>query len=217
MATLESLTELIVNIIQDDTFTPLITSYINQGINEIAGGMQSSLGDHITPPLPELFTIDTVSTSEDDAYVDMPSTYQRNLQMAVSAAGYEIDVYNSMIIFSKDYPSLSTSGSLNAVIDQGNTLYYQGIPTTSEEVTLHFYRFPINLVSVTDVPDGIPLHLQVPLIVNHVAWKMFDLIEDGTDDVNTNTQKYMGLFANALRTLELSIPYEARTFEAYHG
>lgn len=183
---------------------------INQGVNEIAGGMQSTLGSWITPPLPDLFKIDTVSTATDAAFVSMPSDYHRNLQLAVRATGQEVDIAHSFIDFTETYPLLDTSGIISEVVEFGGNLYYQGIPTSSEDITLHYFRLPVDMVEDEDEPDGIPVHLQIPLLVNYAVWKSHEFIEDGMEGETPNTDKYMGFFLTALRTLELSIPADTR-------
>ena len=212
MATLSELTELVSDIIQDSFFTDAkILSYLNQGVIEIAGGMQSSLGDFITPPLPELFTIETVNTVVDSAFVAMPATFQRGLRIVTNSSGYELEIYNSMINFVQDYPLLNSSGSIDAVIEQGKNLYYQKIPTESEIITLYFYRLPIAMTELTDTPDGIPLYLQIPLLVNYASWKIFELIEDGIESSEINVKRYKIRFFETLRNFELSIPYDTRS------
>jgi hypothetical protein len=213
MATLASLTALVVNIMQDASLTASIPGKLNQGVAEIAGGMPSTFGSLLTPPLPNLFTIDTVDTATDAAYVSMPATYQRDLQFVIDGNGTEIQIANSFIAFTESNPLLDRSGSIYEVAEKGGNLYYQGIPTSSETLTLHFYRLPIDMSEDSDVPDGIPLHLQIPLLVNYTAWKLFELIEDGIEGENVNTMKYFTLFSNALRTLELTVSYDIRGME----
>lgn len=209
--TYKELIDKVTLIIQDDSFSPTdIGIYINQAQAEIAGGMQSALGDWITPPLPQLFTIGTITTVIDAAYVSMPTTFHRSLQFAASSGGYEIDIAPSFLSFSETYPLLDQVGRISEVVEFGGNLYYQGIPTTAEDVTLHFYRLPIDMEDDDDLPDGIPLHLQSSLLVNHAAWKIFDLIEDDFSEPGINTQRYQASFYNALKMLELTIPYENR-------
>lgn len=210
MATFAELKTYVEKIIQDSSLNSMIGTYINQGIIEIAGGMQSALGDWITPPLPELLTIDTVTTSIISAYVSMPDDFQRTLQFVASSTGAEIDIEDSFIEFSKTYPLLNQSGSITSVIEIGNNFYYQGIPTTAEDVTIHYYKYPTEMSDDYDEPDGIPKHLQRSLLVNYAAWKIYELIEDGLEGPGLNTQRYMQLFMNALKILELSIPYDTR-------
>jgi hypothetical protein len=210
MATLSELRMLVIDIIQDFSFVNSeIDKYLNRGINEIAGGVPSTLGDFITPPLPNLFKIDTVETSTLVAFVSMPATFQRNLQFATNSNGIEIDIYNSMIEFAEDYPLLNGSGSVEAVIEQGGNLYYQKIPTAAATLTLHFYRASVEMSAGSDTPDGIPSHLQEPLLVNYVCWKIFEIKGIKNNDANITYHKT--LFDRALRILELSVPVDAKS------
>ena len=198
-------------IIQDSSLLTELGNFINQGVYEIAGGMQSALGDWITPPLPDLFSIDTVNTSTTDAYIDMPEEFHRNLQLVVSENGSAIDIEHSFIDFTDTYPLLNKIGSISAVIEHGKKLYYQGIPAVSEELTLHFYRKPIAMVDDDDIPDGIPEHLQMNLLSYYAAWKAFSFIEDGIEADSINVKRYMDLFYSNLKILELSIPDYTRS------
>lgn len=211
MATFSALTDIVATIIQDESLEILIPTFLNQGVLEIAGGMDSAFGDFTTPPLPKLLTIDTVDTVTDVAYVEMPATFQRDLVFAANEDGTEIDIGNSWIEFMESNPLLSRSGDIYEVIEQGGKLYYQGIPITSEAVTIHFYRLPVDMVLATDVPDGIPLKLQIPLLVNYACKELFNLIEDGIESAQVNTAKHAQLFLAALRVLELSIPADTRS------
>ena len=209
MATYAELQTYVTELVQDPDRVDVDISYgdlINRGVSEIAGGMQSTLGDWITSPLSELFTIGSINTVTDAAFVAMPTNFQRGLQLAVRAAGQEVDIANSFIAFTEIYPALDKSGIISEVVEHGNVFYYQGIPTSSEAVGLHYYRKPVEMTEDEDTPDGIPLHLQISLLVNFAAWKAYEFIEDGLEGETPNTQKYMGFFLGALKTLELSIP-----------
>ncbi len=198
-------------IIQDESFTSSdIDGYLNEVQNEVAGGVESTLGSWITPPLPNLFTIDTITTSTTLAYVAMPTTFQRNLQFVSSSDGNEIDIAESFISFSQTYPLLDKAGTVTECCELGGNFYYQGIPTSAATITIHFYRFPVDMEDDTDEPDGIPNHLHRGLLVNGACRKIFELLEDGTEGNRPNTEKYMGLFLASARILELSIPYQIR-------
>jgi len=210
MSTFDQLITRADTLIDDAVLADSIGDFINQGVSEIAGGMQSALGDTRIPPLPDLFSIGTVTTSTSAAYVAMPTTYQRNLQLAVSASGSEIDIAHSFIEFTETYPALDRSGNISEVAEQGGMLYYQGIPSAAEVVTLHFYRKPVAMVSGTSEPDGIPNHLQIALLTNFAAWKAYEFLENGIEGEMPNTVKYRTYFFEALKTLELSIPHDTR-------
>jgi hypothetical protein len=212
MATLLQLRTLVSTIIQDDAFTDdMIDAYLNDGVNEIAAGMQSTLGDSIIPPLPKLFTIDTVDTDTVDAYVPMPVTFGRNLQFVAGSNGVEIDICNSMIEFSESYPLMDRDGDVVEVIEYGGNLYYQGIPTVMDELTVHFYRLPVEMSADSDTPDGIPLSFQKKLLVNFACKEIFNLIEDGIEGQKINTTKHTNLFLIALRVFELLAPADSRS------
>jgi len=213
MATLEQLIGLVETTMQgnapaDDSET---TAHINQGYAEIAGGMMSTLGSFITPPLPNLFTIGTVTTSTSLPYVPMPVDFHRNLQFACNSNGIEIDIANSLIEFTVDYPLLNKRGQVTDVAEQGGNLYYQGIPTAETVITVHYYKAQTPLALASSVPSAIPAHLQIPLLVNYACREIWKIIEDGIDGGVINTTKHNSLFTAALRTLELSIPYDTRS------
>lgn len=206
MATFIELQNRVSVLVDDAGLLDSFGDFINQGVAEISGGVQSTLGDWITPPLPDLFTIDTVDTVTDAGFVSMPVTFERGLQLAVNSSGQEIDIANSFIEFTETYPLLNDPGRISEVVEHGGRLYYQRIPTTAETLTIHFYRSSIKMIKDSDIPDGIPLHLQISLLTNFAAWKAYETIEDGLEGEMPNTQKFMGLFLSAMKTLELSIP-----------
>lgn len=213
---LSELVDAVELIIQDSSFSEAtIISRLNEAQNEVAGGVQSTLGSWLTPPLPELLTIGTVSTSTSLAYVSMPANFQRKLQFVVSTDGVEIDLADSFLEFTETYPALDKAGAITECCEFGGNFYYQGIPTTSEDVIIHYYKTPTDMSDDADVPDGVPSHLHRGLLVNHACWKLFELIEDGVSGPGVNTEKYMNLFLSAARTLELFIPYENREFNLY--
>jgi len=210
MPTFEELMLRTSTLVDDDSLAESLGDFINQGVYEIAGGMKSVFSDMITPPLPALFVIATVTTDVALAFVSMPVTFHRSLQLAVSAKGSEIDIAHSFIDFVTTYPALSRVGNISEVVEHGGKIYYQGIPLVGEILTLHFYRKPVIMISDADVPDGIPEHLQIALLTNFAAWKAYEILEDGIEGETPNTIKFKGLFFDALQTLELAIPYDSR-------
>lgn len=203
--------------IDNPAVTSLLGGFINQGMAEIAGGIPSLLDgiadplpNTLTPPLPELFTIGTVVTSTVAAYVAMPTNFQRELQFIASSTGSELDIAHSFIDFVETYPLLNKSGKISEVIEHGRKLYYQGIPTSAETLTLHYYRKPVDMVTDISVPDGIPEHLQISLLVNFAAWKAYERIEENLEGQTPNTDKYKKFFLEAMRTLELTLPSYSR-------
>lgn len=217
MPTFDILIERVTSLVDDSSLVDSYEDFINQGVSEIAGGMPSLLDgitnpipNSLTPPLTDLFTIGTVETSITDGFVDLPTNFHRGLQLIASSTGTEIDIAHSFIEFTETYPLLNKTGRISEAISHGGKFYYQGIPTVSETVTLHYYRKPVDMVADDDTPDGIPEHLQIALLVNFAAWKAYELIEDGIEGEIPNTSKFKNSFLEALRTLELTLPSYTR-------
>jgi len=188
MSTLASLTTAIENIVQDASITD-ITDRINDCISFLASGARLPDG-RVSPPLPELFTIATVTTSTSLAYVSLPATYQRNVFYVADSSGDKInppkggDLYSFILFLKQVYKKdLSEAGAVYAVCIKGNKIYYQGIPSVATTLTLYFYRKPVDLVDSTDVVDGLPEHLQRRLIVNYVC---ADILGSMIEDSETN-------------------------------
>jgi len=206
MATLSQLKSRVMDIIKDQYFrNAVVTKHLNAAVTDIAAGLPSMLGTFLTPPLPELFTIDIITTVTDAAYVSMPTTFQRSLVFAGNESNTEIDIANSWIAFVGADPLLVKSGSLYEVIELGKNLYYQRIPSTAEDITLHFYRFPVLMSADTDEPDGIPANFHERLLVNYAAYRTYETLEEGE-----KAAYYESLFMKALSDFELSLPYDTR-------
>jgi len=204
MATLASLTTKIQSIIQDSSITD-ITDRINEAVSMIAGGVRLQNGQ-ISPPLPGLYSTGTVATSTSAALKALPTTYQRNVFLVVDDSGDTIQPpsggdYYSFALFLKaiQEKDLSESGSIYRVCVKGSNLYYQGIPTASENLTVHFYRKPVELADNTDEVDGIPDHLQIRLIKHYVCGDILgEMIEAGEDSRNMGHDYHMGKFYTAM-------------------
>ena len=90
------------------------------------------------------------------------------------------------------YPDMDTVGDVTDVAVEGNTIYYQGIPSTVETIPLCFRRNPTDMIALADEPDGIPSALHRDIIVCGAAMLAWDLIEDGIEGekVNMLSQRY---------------------------
>ena len=65
--------------------------------------------------------------------------------------------YNFMLFMNQaTKKDLSSSGDVDIVCVKGSRLYYQSIPSASVNLTVMFYRKPVDMALVTDTPDGIP-------------------------------------------------------------
>jgi len=211
---LEVLTERVDKIVQDSDFdSDAIAVYLNRGMLEIAGGMKRPDSSVLTQPLPLLFTVGTVATTT-TFKASLPVTYQRDLVFAIDYLGRELSIYDSFVEFSKVYRLMNAVGAVNAVAVKGRGLYYQNIPAVSELIMVHFHRYPVDMVSSTDVPDGIPPNFH-DMLVSYACKEIYSIIEDGVDGKMVNTMKYEQKFQRSLDSLEASIAAEAAPFSFF--
>ena len=203
MATLGSLTTAIENIIQDDSYTDL-TDRINDAASNIAGGIRMPDGT-TSPPMPELYTSATISTTT-DPFAELPANYQRKVFCIVDSSGDRIlppdggDYYSFMLFLNHCYKKdLTETGSVLSVCVRGKKLYYQGIPTASEDITVMYYRAAVAMSDTADEPDGIPSHLQNRLIKHYVCKEIFgEGLEDGAEAHGTGTNYHTNKFYEAM-------------------
>jgi len=207
--TLSVLVEEIDGIVQDrGVYTPaVIAGHINRAQSAIAGGIKMPDGS-ISPPLPGLADYNTVATTA-QAYALLPSRYQRNVFKVLDNSGVMIPPprggdYYAYILFLKQISDLrfTEPGSIYKVAVKGARLYYQGIPAASENLGVHFYRKPADMVLDSDTPDGIPEHLQSRLIRHYVLKEIFgEAIEDGQDNTGIATKYHTEKFYEAMTEL----------------
>ena len=225
-ANLATLISAIRAVTQDDFYdeTALIDK-INACVNSIAGGVYMP-DRSLSPPLPDLMTYGTVTTSLTMAYVSLPSDYQRNVFNICDNQGYPITppeggdyyAYNLFLKQSSDM-RLQEAGSVYRVAVKGTKLYYQGIPSAAETIGLHYYRKPTNMVNDTDTPDGLPAHLQLRLIKHKVCADIFgEAIEDGQDNVGISVKYHAGKFMEAMVELVnfIGIDAEPQLYGSYN-
>jgi hypothetical protein len=209
MATTNELVDLVSDIIQDSSYSDAtILSYLNRGLRAIAGGVIVYYPDGskaLSSPLPNLATTSDITTTT-AAYVALPSDYSRELYAAVnSGTGVMLFIEDAFLAFLRKYPKLDRSSSVHEVSINGTSLYYQGIPSTAETITLYYHEAPTALTAGTGTPSCLPVHLQEDLLANYVAWKIYDQIEDGVEGQKINTMNYKTLFNEAMINLQEEI------------
>lgn len=194
----------VVRIVKDTSFTEtIILGKLNRGVNNIASGKDRLHGVEKLAPLPELMSTGTVDTATDAGYVSLPATYGRGLFLVSNSYGEPVDIQKSFIKFIKTDPLASDSGSVEEVSEKGGNLYYRPIPSSSAELTLYFYRLPVDMTNAADsYPDGIPAGHENDLLVNYACWKIYEEIEQGMDGKKPLTDKHRGLFYDALSDLD---------------
>jgi len=209
MTTLSDLVSAIDEIIDDAKYTEqIIVKRINSAVREIAGGIRMP-DNSISPPLPDLFAMGTVSTSTTLPYVSLPADYQRKVTLVYDGTNFKIEPpsggdYYSFALFMRNASrmDLGEAGSVYAVAVKGSKLYYQGIPAASATLGVHYYRKPVNMEADADVPDGIPDHLAERLIKYYVIKCIYgDMIEAGVNEPAKGFQYHEAQFYQAMTDL----------------
>lgn len=223
MTTLSQLITTIDKIIADPAYSePIIVDAINQAILNIAAGIRLPNGQ-ISPPMPQLYTYGTVTTDVIVPYVSLPSNYQRNIFNILDISKYTIppinggDYYSfSKFLNQSSKQDLSETGSVYRVCIKGKKLYYQGIPSSSVTLGLHYYRIPDTLSLDQDVPECFPDHLQLNLIKHYVCKEIYgEKLEDGQDNVGVGVKYHSSKFIESLMTLVDFIGIDAEP--TYYG
>lgn len=204
MANLSSIITGIQSVLQDAKYTPAyLTDQINEAMNHIAAGVRMP-DNQISPPLPDLYTYGVVNTSLLLPYVSLPLDYQRNVIKVIDQTLCEISSPNgNLYSFTKFLKQINKSdfsevGGVYKVAIKGNRLYYQGIPTVSYPLGIHYYHKPVPMVLDGDEPDGIPSglsHLQSSILKHHVLMDIYgEMIEAGVTEpavaLKYHTQKF---------------------------
>ena len=156
----------------------------------------------VSPPLPDLYACSTVNTDTMLPCVPLPGDYQRGLFNVFDNTNYQIlpprggDYYAfSRFIKQINQLNLSEAGEVYRVCVKGSNLYYQGIPTVSTTLGVHYYRKPVPMALDGDAPDGIPEHLAGSMIKHYVVKEvMGEKIEDGQDNMGVGTKYHTAKF-----------------------
>jgi hypothetical protein len=199
-------------IIQDASFYSEATDRINAAVTAISAGLRMPDGQ-ISPPLPDLYDMQEVTTSTTLPYVALPSdtghVYQRGLHLVSDSNGNQLfppnggDYYAFKLFLKRAAKKdLSQSGAISMVCVKGSNLYYQGIPSAAVTLTLHFYREPVAMSSGTHTPDGIPSQYAERLIAHYVAKEILGTyVEDGDNNQATGFKYHTMRFFEAMTDL----------------
>ena len=213
-------------IIQDASFYSEATSRINAAVTAIAAGIRMPDG-RTSPPLPDLYDIQPVTTSTSLPYVAMPAVaghvYQRALTMVVDGSGNQIssprggDYYTFQLFMRQaDRKDLAREGPVHVACLKGSNLYYQGIPSAETTLTLHYYRESVAMASGTMTPDGIPSQFAERLITHYVAKEIFgSYVEDGDNSQAVGYKYHTGRFFEAMMDFMDFLPEEGEP--EYYG
>ena len=170
MATVDELTELIQEVIQDESYTEdYIVARQNDIYLQVAGGQklpEQKWGMQISPPLPDLLVIDdTVWSSPSLPYITLPTNFQRKVEFAaLKSTRQRIEILNTFVELRKRYPLLDFTDQIQVISVNGRIMYYQGKPsytaTTSAGIT-----FTATGKTITDANKGFT-KLKANMVIN---------------------------------------------------
>ena len=164
-------------VLSDTSFASSLSNWINDSIGQI-------IDDANVPGFKEMLTVNTVVSQ---AYTTLGATCDGRILYVGSATAELSGGLVTLEHLLKMYPSMSEAGDVEYIAVEGNTMYYQGIPTVATPLTILHRRKPVVMVEDTDTPEGIPEHLHLAVIVPRVAMRGFDRIEDGCEGEKVNT------------------------------
>ena len=151
--------------IGDKNFDGEMYEWLNKGIRAV-----------ITAPapnivLPELETSGTVTTDTNNN-VSMPSDYLKNPFLCFNSDGEEIEILITLQDLLRKYEgNIDSDTTVNDVAVVGSTIYYQGVPSTAETLTIHYTKEPDVIsryldTNITLMPD----YLQEDILSNYIAY-----------------------------------------------
>lgn len=163
--------------------------------------------------LPELEATEELSFLDGDDLSDLPDDYHHDLWHIEPLDKTEkVNIHTSLHSLQRIYKDTDTGSTIQDAAVDGLTLHVRPILSEARDVRVHYYRVPETLVLAdpdaspsvaANSPEGIPAHLHNALLVNYVAAKLFDIIEDGIDGGKNNTRRYEEKYmTEGLRQLE---------------
>jgi hypothetical protein len=203
--TLSELVAAITAIAQDSAYTAEnVKARINAMVLKIASGVMIPGKYELSPPLPALYTVGSVTTVAGSGIADLPADFNRGVVQVLNAAFEPMRVTPSFRKFLQANPEQGAGPVIRCSV-YGTKLLYRDIPATPEVLTVHYHQAPAVLVQDTDAPDCIPETLHRQLIVNGVLRDLFDEIEDETDSPKKNTAFHENEFFKGILQLELLV------------
>lgn len=203
--TLQQLIARVQDLVQDNSVVtePNVIGWLNDAMAEATTQVD----------IMELSASAEIPTVLAQAWTALPSNYQRDMSRIMSKTqAREVKVKESLNLLLDWYPLLDKVGAVvMATVDQGK-LWYQGIPEAIEDLVLYYRRKPATLTGYGDVPEGIPAHLHLDVLVYHAASIAWDMVEQGIDGQKVNTIAYMQRYQLGMRKLRQAVTPRIRGF-----
>lgn len=182
-------------IVDDDNLVDSMSpGLFNQGMQEVAAVVN----------LPALDTWNTLTVGALASNAALPADFMRELHTVRDTARPDvpIKIVSSLKALTDEYGVLGDeTGPIEACCEEGGTLYYAPWPEEAATLTIGYYRQPEELAASTDIPSCIPLAFHASILVNYVAWRCYEILEDGMSGENVMSQRYAGNFQQALALL----------------
>lgn len=180
MATVEQIIREIQEEIDAKEYSPArIISLMNDGLASIAAGVFPDIPDLPEICLPDLEAEDDVTTDITLSYVALPTDFQKKLVACYSAEqNRDVAILDSLDLLKRKEPGLSGTYSVRYVAVAGGSLYYQGIPSSADTLTLTYFKKPTTLAPGS-TPSELPDHLQKRLLKNYCLREMYRKKEYG--------------------------------------
>lgn len=194
MATVSQLSSMILDTVQDSSFSDDILLLLNGALADVSTQV----------PIPDLSATATVETSTTVPYVSLPTDYGHHLHFVSSTAqGRRIrSLHLNISGLLRLFPVLTNSGAIEAVAVDAGRLYYQPIPTAADTLTLWYYKVPTSLVNFDDEPSEIPSQFHVPLLCNYAIAEIYNKIfEGGQDNAKSDYITYSNRYKAAVESL----------------
>jgi hypothetical protein len=155
MSTQLSIINDIKSVIQDTAFsTDDIRAYMNDAQKAIAGGVLIRYPDRTqvrSSPLPELATTESLTSSTSNAYISLPSDYDRDMYFLTSETQeLRVIILSGLGELLGYYPALDNTQQIRFAAIARGRLYYQGIPSSAETLTAYYFRTPYDMASYSN-------------------------------------------------------------------
>lgn len=221
----EAIIDEAVNIVQDDSFSEAqLVSYLNSGL-----GITSS-----RVYIPDLVKTDTVTFTAGERIATLPDDYDKksehlyNVTNSNSLIGpYAVKIIRQLSAFNDKYANRIATGQTGDIISVcpvASNLWCVDLPEVETSLNIIYQSNPVDLTySDRSYPTIIPSCFHYDLLVSYVAYRMFNIIEDGVADAKDNSNAFYGTFLSTLAALSeyngagIEAPDIVTTIEEYEG
>lgn len=190
----EALISSISKVIQDGSFDDDdILAYINEGLEAVAGEV----------PLKFLEVRDTINAETTNGYVALPEDYHDHLRFVYSnTTKRRIKIYPDLARL-LEKTQMTGVGVISRCCVSGGNLHYTPIPSSVEELQVIYHKMPEPYEGDEDEDNVIPSHIGPRILRAYACMEIWNIIEDGTEGPQVNTQKWGEKYNLALAELKL--------------